>query len=52
MPMRWSQGGRTDPGDGAPACGMHNRLRNKGYTVSRDPTGHLRVHRPDGTEIP
>ena len=48
----WSQGGRTNPGNGAPGCGKHNRHRNGGFTVHRDPhTGTYRVQRPDGTWI-
>lgn len=45
------QGGRTNLGNGAPACGRHNRLKEHGFTVRRDPRGRLHVHRPDGTEI-
>jgi hypothetical protein len=44
-------GGRTDPGNGAPACGRHNRLKENGFTVYRDRRGKLHVLRPDGTEI-
>ena len=44
-------GGRTNPGNGAPACGRHNRLKEHGYTVRPDARGRLRVHRPDGTPI-
>lgn len=44
--------GRTDPGNGAPACGRHNRHKEHGFSVRRDPSGVLHVHRPDGTEIP
>ncbi len=44
-------GGRTNPGNGAPACGRHNRLKEHGFTVRRDERGRLHVHRPDGTEI-
>ncbi|MFN8019559.1 MAG: HNH endonuclease signature motif containing protein [Acidimicrobiales bacterium] len=47
----WQSGGSTSPGNGAPACGKHNRWRNHGYTVQRDPAGNLHIHRPDGTEI-
>lgn len=46
------RGGRTNPGNGAPACGMHNRFRQKGFTVYRDDAGHWHTLRPDGTEIP
>jgi hypothetical protein len=44
-------GGRTNPGNGGPACGRHNRLKEHGYTARRDPRGRMHVHRPDGTEI-
>jgi hypothetical protein len=44
-------GGRTNPGNGGPACGRHNRLKEHGFTVRRDERGRLHVHRPDGTEI-
>lgn len=44
-------GGRTDPGNGAPACGRHNRWKEHGFTVFRDRRGKLHVLRPDGTEI-
>jgi hypothetical protein len=44
-------GGRTNPDNGGPACGKHNRHKEHGYTVRRDPTGHWHTTRPDGTEI-
>ena len=51
----WSEpggpGGRTDPGNGAPACGRHNRLKHHGYAAHRDAAGRIHVTRPDGTEI-
>jgi hypothetical protein len=47
----WARGGSTHPGNGAPACGKHNRFRNHGFTVHRDAGGVLHVHRPDGTRI-
>ncbi len=47
-----SRGGRTCPGNGAPECGMHNRLKQRGFTVYRDNDGHWHTLRPDGTEIP
>jgi hypothetical protein len=46
-----AKGGRTNPGNGAPFCGRHNRWKQKGFTTWRDPTGDWHVHRPDGTEI-
>ncbi|QYG93373.1 DUF222 domain-containing protein [Iamia sp. SCSIO 61187] len=44
-------GGSTNPRNGGPACGRHNRLRTHGYTTWRDPTGTWHITRPDGTEI-
>ncbi len=46
------QGGRTNPGNGAPLCGKHSRWKQKGFTVWRDPAGQWHTVRPDGTEIP
>ncbi len=43
--------GRTDPGNGAPQCGRHNRFKEQGFTVVRDRCGRWHVYRPDGTEI-
>jgi hypothetical protein len=49
----WAAGnGPTRPDNGGPACGRHNRWKQQhGYTTVRDPTGHWRTYRPDGTEI-
>jgi hypothetical protein len=44
-------GGRTNPGNGAPLCGRHNRWKQKGFTTWRDPTGTWHTYRPNGTEI-
>jgi hypothetical protein len=46
-----ADGGRTNPGNGGPFCGKHNRHKQKGFAVWRDPTGEWHVYRPDGTEI-
>lgn len=43
--------GPTDPSNGGPACGLHNRLKEHGFTVHRDALGHWHIHHPDGTEI-
>ena len=51
LPWAHPDKGRTDPGNGAPTCGKHNRFRNHGFTVHRDDDGTLHVHRPDGTRI-
>jgi hypothetical protein len=47
----WHLGGSTNPGNGAPLCGTHNRTKEQGYRIMRDQLGNLHVHRPDGTEI-
>ena len=49
--LGWKDGGRTNPDNGAPLCGRHNRWKEHGYTVRRDEHGRLHIHRPDGTEI-
>jgi len=46
-----SRGGLTMPSNGGPACGRHNRVKNRGYTVHRDADGNWHVHRPDGSEL-
>ena len=43
--------GPTNPANGGPACGRHNRFKEHGFTVRRDPHGHWHTYRPDGTEI-
>ena len=47
----WRHHGVTDPVNGAPLCGRHNRLKNTGYRITRDPAGYWHTHRPDGTQI-
>jgi hypothetical protein len=44
-------GGPTNPANGRPACGRHNRLKEHGYTATVDARGRTHVYRPDGTEI-
>ncbi len=47
-----SKHGRTNPENGAPLCGKHNRLKhNSGFTIFRTPDQTWHVIRPDGTEI-
>jgi hypothetical protein len=46
-----SSGGLTNPGNGAPVCGRHNRLKTNGFRVWRDSAGGWHTYRPDGTEI-
>lgn len=43
--------GRTSPDNGGPLCGKHNRHKEHGFTVRRDPDGTWHTLRPDGTEI-
>ena len=44
-------GGETNPLNGGPMCGTHNRKKHSGrFTVIRDETG-WHHYRPDGTEI-
>ena len=47
-----SRDGRTNPGNGAPLCGKHNRHKQAGFTIFRTPDGTWHTIRPDGTEIP
>lgn len=44
-------GGRTNPANGAPLCGRHNRWKQKGFTVGRDPDGTYQTLRPDRTQL-
>ena len=46
-----SEHGLTNPGNGEPACGSHNRIKQRGYTVTRKPGGALTITRPDGTRL-
>ncbi len=43
--------GPTDPENGAPLCGWHNRIKEQGFRVVRDADGRWPVYRPDGSEI-
>jgi uncharacterized protein DUF222 len=43
--------GTTDPANGTPLCGRHNRWKNRGYRTWRDPDGQWHLVRPDGTEM-
>jgi hypothetical protein len=43
--------GPTNQDNGAPLCQRHNRHKNHGYTIHRDPDGTLHIHRPDGTRM-
>ncbi len=47
-----AKGGPTNPDNGAPLCGFHNRWKQKGFATTRDPaTGRWRTYRPDGSLI-
>ena len=47
-----SKHGRTNPENGAPLCGKHNRVKhNCGFTIYRTPDQTWHVIRPDGSEI-
>ncbi len=43
--------GLTNPANGAPLCGRHNRWKQKGFAIGRDPDGTHRTLGPDGTQI-
>jgi Domain of unknown function (DUF222) len=47
----WANDGPTSPDNGGPACGRHNRWKQRGFTTLRDENGHWHTYRPDGTEI-
>ncbi len=47
----WQHGGVTAPANGAPMCPRHDRHKNGGYCVRRDPAGIWHTYRPDGSEI-
>jgi hypothetical protein len=32
-------------------CGVHNRLKEQGWRVTRDGAGGWHVYRPDGSEL-
>jgi hypothetical protein len=49
--IAWSDLGTTEPGNGGPLCGWHNRHKSRGYRVWRDAEGYWHTYRPDGTEI-
>lgn len=46
-----ARGGQTRPANGAPLCGRHNRWKQHGFTVARNPDGAYRVLRPDGSPV-
>jgi hypothetical protein len=44
-------GGTTSTGNGGLLCGQHNRAKNRGFTVWRDPGGLWHTYQPDGIEL-
>ncbi len=47
-----NRGGPTTQSNGTLFCGRHNRHKERGYTVWRDPTtGQIRISTPSGEEI-
>jgi hypothetical protein len=49
--ISWSAHGATVPRNGAPMCGRHNRLKERGYRVFRDENGDWHTLDPHGVEI-
>jgi len=49
--LSWAAHGPTVPRNGAPMCGRHNRLKERGYRVHRDEQGVWHTIDPDGNEI-
>jgi hypothetical protein len=48
--LEHQHGGGTDPPNGAPLCGRHNRFKSTaGYRIHHNGTWH--THRPDDTEV-
>ncbi len=45
------RGGPTSPSNAAPLCGKHNRWKQKGFRIRRDPTGAWHTTRPDGSQL-
>ena len=46
-----ARGGGTNPDNGGPLCGRHNRHKQKGFAVWRDPSGVWHTYRPDGSAV-
>ncbi|MEM7286863.1 MAG: DUF222 domain-containing protein [Actinomycetota bacterium] len=47
----YGAGGLTNPGNGAPLCGKHNRWKQKGFRIRRHPDGTWTTTRSSGTAI-
>jgi hypothetical protein len=50
--LPWRRDGRTNPGNGAPGCGKHNRIKEQGFHAWRTPSGEWHLSRPDGAPVP
>ena len=46
-----SRNGPTNPSTASPLCGKHNRWKQKGFTVRRNPGGTWHTTRPDGSQL-
>ena len=51
-PTNGQHPGRTNPDNGAPACGNHNRTKQHGFHTWRTQTGEWKLTRPNGDPIP
>ena len=49
--VHWLDGGETSLANSALLCERHNTKVSHGFRVERQPDGHWRTWRPDGTEI-
>lgn len=46
-----ARGGPSDQRNGLPACKRHNRFKERGYTVTRQPNGDVSITTPQGEVI-
>jgi len=46
-----ARGGHTEQLNGLPACKRHNRFKERGYTVTRNPDGQITITTPIGDTI-
>ena len=46
-----SRNGPTNPANAAPLCGRHNRWKQKGFSIRRNPDGTWQTTRPDGSQL-
>jgi hypothetical protein len=47
----WKAHGATVPRNGSALCPRHNQLKERGFTVHRDPDGHWHITDPHGNDI-